>query len=58
MKNFKHSKTSSAHKKSQKQFNDSQEHRTNNRVIKNETRSFDENGHILEQVLSDMAWYG
>ncbi len=46
------------HKKNKMQFNDSRNYHTDNQVRNDETRPVNENSHILEQVLSDMAWYG
>ncbi len=58
MKNFEHNNARTTHQKSQKQLNDSENYHTEKKVGNDETRPLNENGHILEQVLSDMAWYG
>jgi len=58
MKNLNTIISSTTHQKSQKQINDSGNYHADNRVNNNETRANNENSLILEQILSDMAWYG
>ncbi|VAW84767.1 hypothetical protein MNBD_GAMMA17-1566 [hydrothermal vent metagenome] len=58
MKNSKDSKIDATYQKNKKKINDSGNCHTDNKVSNDETRSLNENSYILEQVLSDMAWYG
>ncbi len=58
MNNLKNIKGSNTHQKCQKQHHDNGNDHADNKDCNDEVRSNNENSHILEQILSDMAWYG
>jgi len=51
-------KISGTYQKNRKSISGMESHQNNSKLTNTETRSNSENGHILEQILSDMAWYG
>jgi len=46
------------HQKNRKSAYEIGNYQGRQKLSNTETRSNSENGHILEQILSDMAWYG
>jgi len=55
---MKSSKISTTHQKNQKQRNDKGNHHVDNKTRNDDSRSNNENTKILEQIFSDMTWYG
>jgi len=51
-------KNINTYQKNRKSVYEIRNYREMNKVSNTATRSNTENGHILEQILSDMAWYG
>jgi len=46
------------YQKEQERNSDIKNYQGNNKASNTDTRPGSENGNILEQILSDMAWYG
>jgi len=46
------------YQKNKKSIYGMENNQNNSKLSNTEIRSNSENGHILEQILSDMAWYG